>query len=77
MKLCTIDNLRQAKNLTSINKSNKQKPLDASRKAASKTNPSEAIEEIAEKVVDNSMRAGFILHAWEDQEWEKIEAMSR
>jgi len=51
--------------------------LDALRNAASKTNPSEAVEKIAEKVADDSMRAGFILHAWEDQEWEKIEAMSK
>jgi len=33
-----------------------------------------AIQEIAEKVLADSMRADFRLHAWEDAEWDEIVA---
>jgi hypothetical protein len=36
----------------------------------------EAVNEIAEKVLSNSVRADFPLHAWEDQEWDFIVAES-
>jgi len=37
-------------------------------------NSDAAIQEIAEKVLADSMRADFPLHAWEDQEWDSIVA---
>jgi len=40
-------------------------------------NSDAAIQEIAEKVLADSMRADFPLHAWEDAEWDEIIAQSQ
>jgi len=34
----------------------------------------EAVQEIVEKVLSDSVRAGFPIHAWEDAEWDEIVA---